>query len=66
MKSLLLTTCEAADRIGVPTSTVYDLAAAGTLERRFIGKGTRMFRLTLASVDDYRRARSDSKNTRPR
>lgn len=53
MKPLLVTAREAADMLGVGVTTVYDLAAAGDIEKKYIGKGTRNFRLTYASLESY-------------
>lgn len=54
MKPLLITAKEAAGLLGVSPTAVYILAASGELgERRFIGKGTRNYRLEYAAVEAY-------------
>lgn len=54
MKPLLVTAKDAAGLLGLPTHTVYVLAAAGELgERRFIGNGKRNFRLEYDAVEAY-------------
>lgn len=54
MKPLLVTAKEVAELLGVSTFVVYELASdGGPLERRYIGKGTRNFRLTYESVERY-------------
>jgi hypothetical protein len=53
---------EATDALSLSTAQVYELAAPGTLEKRYIGKGTRNFRLTAESL----RAYAESLPTEPR
>lgn len=53
IRPLLVTAREAADLLGVGVTAVYDLAAAGELEKKYVGKGTRNFRLTYASLETY-------------
>lgn len=54
MKPLLVTAKEAAGLIGVSTVAIYDLARdGGPLEKKYIGKGTRNFRITYASLERY-------------
>ena len=54
MKPLLVTAKQAADLLGLPTHTVYVLAASGELgERRYIGSGKRNFRLDYSAVEAY-------------
>lgn len=53
VRPLLVTVAQACDLLGVKSTTVYDLAANGVLEKRYIGKGTRNFRLTYASLERY-------------
>jgi len=48
---LLATAREAAGILAVDVSKVYELAAAGVLERRYIGK--RNFRIPYASLQAY-------------
>lgn len=50
---ILVTVPEAARVLAISTSEVYSLAAEGQLEKRYIGKGTRNFRLTFKSVKKY-------------
>lgn len=53
MSKLLYRAAEAADILGLTEREVYVLAAAGRLEKRYIGKGTRNFRIPLASIEAY-------------
>lgn len=54
MKPLLVTAKDAAGLLGVSTVAVYELAAdGGPLDKRYIGKGTRNFRITYASLEQY-------------
>jgi hypothetical protein len=54
LRPILVTVKEAGDLLGLPTHTVYGLAReGGPLERRYVGKGTRNFRLTYDSVEAY-------------
>ncbi len=50
---LLVTAREAADVLSVDLMTVYRLCSAGDLEKRYIGKGTRNFRIPYASLRAY-------------
>lgn len=50
---ILVTVPEAARILAISTSEVYSLAAEGQLEKRYIGKGTRNFRLTFKSLQKY-------------
>lgn len=53
MSPLLVTAKQAAEILGVSTNTIYTLAADDQLDRRYIGKGTRNFRLTYESLQQY-------------
>lgn len=50
---ILVTAREAADMLSLDVMTVYELAAKGELEKRYIGKGTRHFRIPVASLHAY-------------
>lgn len=50
---ILVTANEAAQMLSVSTKVIYDLAAAGDLEKRYIGAGTRNFRIPVASLQAY-------------
>lgn len=52
-EKLLVTVREAAELLSMSTWRVYDLAAAGHLERRYIGKGNHYFRIPTESVRAY-------------
>jgi predicted DNA-binding transcriptional regulator AlpA len=54
MKPLLITARQCAELLGMSLPSVYELASdGGPLERRYIGKGTRNFRITYESVEQY-------------
>lgn len=53
MKPLLVTVAEAQMLLGQSSTQVYDLAAKGKLEKKYIGKGTRNFRIVYASIEAY-------------
>lgn len=44
---------DAADWIGQSVATVRELVEAGVLHRRYIGTGTRYYRVTAESIDAY-------------
>lgn len=50
---LLLRAAEAAEMLSLTEREVYELASKGLLEKRYIGKGTRNFRIPLASIEAY-------------
>ena len=51
---LLVKVAEAADMLSVSEREVYRLMADGSLERRYIGKkGSRNYRITVASIESY-------------
>lgn len=50
---ILLTVADAADTLSLSLAETYKLAAEGKLEKRYIGKGTRNFRLTYESLERY-------------
>ena len=50
---LLYTVAEAAAALGVSENHVYVLARQGSLEKRYIGKGTRNFRIPADSLQSY-------------
>lgn len=52
--AILVRARKAADMLDVDVAEVYQLAAAGVLgPKRFIGKGTRAFRLEVAAIKAY-------------
>ncbi|MGH3501359.1 MAG: helix-turn-helix domain-containing protein [Nocardioidaceae bacterium] len=53
MTKILVTAREAADMLSVNVTEVYSLAASGALEKRYVGKGTREFRIPVESVEAY-------------
>ena len=50
---LLYTVAEAADALGVTENFVYTLCRKGALEKRYIGKATRNFRIPADSLEGY-------------
>lgn len=50
---ILVRAVDAAAMLGIDVSSVYELAASGKLEKRYIGKGTRNFRIPVASLRAY-------------
>ncbi|MFO6453095.1 MULTISPECIES: helix-turn-helix domain-containing protein [unclassified Aeromicrobium] len=50
---ILVTAEEASKLLSVSLSMVRNLAADGVLERQYIGKGTRNYRVTFASLERY-------------
>jgi excisionase family DNA binding protein len=50
---LMVTTAEAAVILAVSEDRVRSLAKTGVLERRFIGKGTRNYRILYSSLQRY-------------
>lgn len=50
---LLITVRDAAQTLAISTTKIYELAGDGVLVKRYIGKGTRNFRLTYESVQAY-------------
>jgi hypothetical protein len=50
---ILVSVTDAAKTLAISTAQVYALAAEGRLEKRYIGKGTRNFRLTYKSLERY-------------
>lgn len=53
MTKLLLRAAEVAALLSITEREVYELASGGALEKRYIGKGTRNFRIPFASVKSY-------------
>lgn len=53
MKPLLVTVAEAQMLLGQSSTKIYELAADGKLQKRYIGKGTRNFRIVYASIEAY-------------
>lgn len=53
MTKLLYRVAEAADILGLTDREVYELASGGKLEKRYIGKGTRNFRISAESIERY-------------
>lgn len=43
----------AADLLSLSTKQVYELAAAGHIQKAYVGEGTRNFRIPVKSLDDY-------------
>lgn len=52
-EKLLVTAREAAQMLSVGVLVIYRLAAEGKLEKRYIGRGTRHFRIPVESVRHY-------------
>ncbi len=52
-EKLLVTAREAAQMLSVSVEEVWDLAASGRLERRYIGKGTQYYRIPVESLKAY-------------
>lgn len=50
---ILVTVAEATHILSLSQTKVYELANDGVLEKRYIGKGTRNYRLTYDSLVDY-------------
>lgn len=50
---VLLTVGQAATRLSLSKTQVYELAAAGEIPKRFIGNGKRNYRLAVEDVDKY-------------
>lgn len=44
---------DTADWIGQSVATVRELVDAGVLHRRYVGTGTRYYRITAESIDNY-------------
>lgn len=53
MTPLMVTVKDAAHLLALSEKAVYDLAADGKLEKKYVGKGTRNFRLTTASLERF-------------
>ena len=54
MTPILVTAKQAGEILALSTTVIYDLAAKGKLEKKYVGeKGSRNFRLTYASVVAY-------------
>ena len=53
MERILYTVRDAATAMSISTDSVYDLCSTGLLERRYIGKGTRNFRIPAGSLLAY-------------
>lgn len=58
MTATRITAKEAIERLGESRTTVYNLCATGVLEKVYIGKGTRNFRITIASIERYEASQS--------
>lgn len=52
-EQILLTVSEAAVRLSLSKTQVYELAAAGDIPKRYIGNGQRNYRLAVEDVDKY-------------
>ncbi len=50
---LMVTAQAAAEILSISLSQVYILAASGVLEKRYIGKGAREFRIPVSSLEAY-------------
>lgn len=50
---ILLRAAEVAQMLSLTEREVYELASAGKLEKRYIGKGTRNFRISAESVEAF-------------
>lgn len=53
MTKLLYRVAEAADVLSLSERKVYELASKGVLEKRFVGKGTRNYRIPHESLAAY-------------
>lgn len=53
---ILVTVKEAEAVLALSSTKIYELAAKGVLEKKYVGKGTRNFRLTYASLERYAEA----------
>lgn len=53
MTKILVTVAGAAEMLSLSRQEVYDLAADGKFDKRYVGKGTRNFRLTVDSIQRY-------------
>lgn len=53
MTKLLYRVAEVAEILSLSEREVYELASKGVLDKRFIGKGTRNYRIPAESVADY-------------
>lgn len=52
-KKILVTVAEAADLLSIDVRSVYRLTSEGVLERRYVGKGTKQFRIPVAALREY-------------
>lgn len=50
---ILCTVKQAAEMLAIGPADVYDLANDGTLSKRYIGKGTRNYRLLVSEIREY-------------
>ena len=50
---LLVSVNEAAEMLSLTPRLVYELAANNRLEKRYVGKGTRNFRIPVTSLQAY-------------
>lgn len=53
MTATQVTAQVAGEMLGLSRTSVYDLCADGKLEKKYIGKGTRNFRITVESIERY-------------
>lgn len=53
MTKILVTASEAAEMLSLSPQEVYNLAADGKFDKRYVGKGTRNFRITVESIQRY-------------
>ena len=53
MTPILVTAADASTALAISITKVRELADAGVLDKRYIGKGTRNYRITYASVEAY-------------
>ena len=58
MTADLLRVADVEKMLGLSRTTVYALAADGVLKKAYIGKGTRNFRITVESIEAYRKSLS--------
>lgn len=50
---ILVTVAEAAEMLAVSPKTIYELTSAGEFTKRYVGKGTRNFRLQVDELVQY-------------
>lgn len=53
MTPLMVSVADTQKILGLSSTKVYELAADGVLVKRYVGKGTRNFRIEYASLERY-------------